>query len=207
MSGRSEAVSCPCSGRPAPSSRVSRPPAGQTPAAWSWCRRLRACPALEGAEHEARRSRDPVSQLRHPGPALWVRVRPHGRRPRPHLPDLGRVQPRLRGPGLRLGADLLRLRQRRLAELGRVPGVGRRRGPAPRAGHGPFPLPLHPLGPGAGQARERARHADRDPERAPARSSGARKGWRRPRCGCHRTRSTSTSPATPSTAPSCRRSS
>ena len=36
---------------------------------------------------------------------------------------------------------------------------------------------------------------------------GARRGWRRPRCGCRRTRSTSTSRATPSTAPSCRRSS
>ena len=119
--GRSGATSCLCSGRPSTVfTCFAVPPAASARTRGRDAAGSRACPAREGAEHEVGRSGDPVSQLRHPGPALRVRLRPHGRRPRPHLPDLGRVQPRLRRPGLRLGADLLRLRQRRLAELGRA---------------------------------------------------------------------------------------
>ena len=128
----SAGTSCRCSGRRKPSSHASQFPSRRRP------QRGRH-PTTSGRARNVSELRagvatgDPVPQLRHPGPFLRLRLRPHGHWPRPHLSDLGGFQPRFRCPGLRLGAGLLRLRERGLADLGGLPPRRRRRGAVARA--------------------------------------------------------------------------
>ena len=81
-----------------------------------------------------------LDRLRHPGHPVRLRVRAGRGRPRPHLQDVGGLQPRVRGAGVRVGGGLLRAPGRR--RVADHPGV-RRRGGRRRAAARLRPRPVH----------------------------------------------------------------
>ena len=151
-------------------SRASRSCASSEPSPPS-CRRSPPCngePAGSRHPRAADRETARVTELIEyviRGHPVRLRLRARRRRPRPHVQDVGRLQPRVRRPGLRVGGGLLRPASTTTSgrSLPAFVLVGLHRRAARRAHPRPVAVPPSAHGAGDRQAGDVARSARRHP--------------------------------------------